>query len=75
MIGKRIISKKSIVPTYKQTVSNIKRLVNNPKKHLKRTPGSRFEGIKKAGKQRQKAFKNSTKAKLMQISNAIGKRK
>ncbi|KPU51807.1 DNRLRE domain-containing protein [Bacillus wiedmannii] len=75
MIGKRIISKKSIVPTYKQTVSNIKRLVNNPKKHLKRTPGSRFEGIKKAGKQRQKAFKNSTKAKLMKISNAIGKRK
>ncbi|MGW6190275.1 hypothetical protein ACWFRC_05905 [Bacillus cereus] len=44
------------------------RFFGNPKKHFGRLPGARLESI-------AKAKKNSTKAKLMRISNAIGKRK
>ncbi|WP_257147263.1 hypothetical protein [Bacillus cereus] len=55
--------------------SNISRLIKNPRKQIKRSPGARLEGIAKAKKKRQAAFKNSTKAKLMRISNAIGKRR
>ncbi|WP_236735514.1 MULTISPECIES: hypothetical protein [Bacillus cereus group] len=47
---------------------NVSRLAKNPKKHFGRLPGARLESI-------AKAKKNSTKAKLMRISNAIGKRK
>ncbi|PFJ15561.1 hypothetical protein COD67_19755 [Bacillus cereus] len=40
---------------FKQTKNNIKRLVNNPKKHIKRTPGSRFEGMAKVKKKKTKS--------------------
>ncbi|HGP3676445.1 MULTISPECIES: hypothetical protein [Bacillus cereus group] len=53
---------------FKQAVRNVSRFIGNPKKHFKRLPGARLERL-------AKAKKNSTKAKLMRISNAIGKRK
>lgn len=53
---------------FKQVGRNVSRLAKNPKKYFGRLPGARLESI-------AKARKNSTKAKLMRISNAIGKRK
>lgn len=60
---------------FKQAGGNLSRVVKNPKKHFGRLPGARLQGIARAKKQRQAAFQKSTKAKLMRISNAIGKRK
>ncbi|MED1305287.1 RHS repeat-associated core domain-containing protein, partial [Bacillus pacificus] len=66
-VGKKVVQGRGKIPL-KQMGHNVSRLVKNPKKHFGRLPGARLEGIAKAKKQ-------STKAKLMRISNAIGKRK
>ncbi|MBJ8055061.1 DNRLRE domain-containing protein [Bacillus cereus] len=71
----RMAQKRHYNSSYKQVKSNINRFMKNPRKHIKRSPGARLEGIAKAKKKRQAAFKKSTKAKLMRISNAIGKRR
>ncbi|MED1305289.1 RHS repeat-associated core domain-containing protein, partial [Bacillus pacificus] len=66
--GRALFQKRSIKPLIKQTTSNAKRLMKNPRKHIQRSPGARLEGI-------AKAKKKSTKANLMRASNAIGKRR
>lgn len=75
MKGAKRIIQKGFRPVLKQLGYNAKRLMKNPKKHLKRTPGARLEGMKKAKKKREAEFKRSTKAKLMRTSNAIGRRR
>jgi len=74
-VGRALFQKRSLKPLIKQVTSNAKRLMKNPSKHIKRSPGARLEGIAKAKKNRQAAFKKSTKANLMRASNAIRKRR
>ncbi|MEK4911537.1 RHS repeat-associated core domain-containing protein [Bacillus sp. FSL E2-8887] len=74
-LGRGVFQKRSFTPAIRQGISNTKRLMNNPRKHIQRNPGVRLDGMKRAKKQREKAFKNSTTAKLMKISNAVGKRR
>ncbi|MCU5517788.1 DNRLRE domain-containing protein [Bacillus wiedmannii] len=66
LLGKAIQGRVTV--PFKQVGRNVSRLVKNPKKHFGRLPGARLERL-------AKAKKNSTKVKLMRISNAIGKRK
>ncbi|OTW81184.1 type IV secretion protein Rhs [Bacillus thuringiensis serovar cameroun] len=66
LLGKAIQGRVTV--PFKQVGRNVSRLVKNPKKHFGRFPGARLERL-------AKAKKNSTKVKLMRISNAIGKRK
>ncbi|PGB03824.1 hypothetical protein COL93_04910 [Bacillus toyonensis] len=72
--GKSIIKKGSYKPILRQVQSNIERFKKNPIKQIKRNPGTRLDGMKRAKKQREKAFENSMTAKLMKISNAVGRR-
>ncbi|PHA29065.1 type IV secretion protein Rhs, partial [Bacillus wiedmannii] len=72
-VGKRVFQK-GYKPVVRQLKSNYERFKKNPIKQIKRHPGARLDGMKRAKKQREKAFKNSTKAKLMRISNAVGRR-
>nr|WP_252195171.1 hypothetical protein [Bacillus wiedmannii] len=72
-VGKRVFQK-GYKPVVRQLKSNYERFKKNPIKQIKRHPGARLDGMKRAKKQREKAFKNSTTAKLMKISNAVGRR-
>ncbi|MBT2719071.1 DNRLRE domain-containing protein [Bacillus sp. ISL-57] len=63
----RASKSKKLVGNIKQYGRHSKRLVTNPKKHLKKTPVRRLQGIKKARK-------NSLKSKLYRASNAIRRR-
>ncbi|WP_056470077.1 RHS repeat-associated core domain-containing protein [Bacillus sp. FJAT-25509] len=67
-IGRVLQSKKANKwsSDYQQYKRHANRLITNTKKHLKRTPGRRLDGIKKARK-------NSLKSKLWRYSNAIGR--
>lgn len=60
----RAVKSKKALANFKQYKRHGKRLVNNPKKHLKKTPVRRLQGIKKASKK-------SLKTKLYRSSNAI----
>ncbi|AAS40136.1 MULTISPECIES: RHS repeat domain-containing protein [Bacillus] len=71
--GKRVVQK-GYKPVVRQLKSNYERFKKNPIKQIKRNPGARLDGMKRAKKQRKKAFKNSTTAKLMKISNAVRRR-
>jgi hypothetical protein len=73
-LGRAVFQKRSLTPAIKQGVSDAKRFMKNPRKHIQRNPGVRLDGMKRVKKQREKAFENSTKAKLMRISNAVGRR-
>ncbi|ANV74379.1 hypothetical protein BCM43_28430 (plasmid) [Bacillus thuringiensis] len=44
-------------PSYKQVKSKISRLIKNPRKQIKRSPGVRLEGIAKARKKGKQHLK------------------
>lgn len=60
----RAIKSKKVKSNFKQYKMHAKRLVTKPKKHLKKTPVRRLEGIRKARK-------NSLKTRLIRSSNAL----
>ncbi len=63
----RAIKSKKVKSNFKQYKRHAKRLVTKPKKHLKKTPVRRLEGIRKARK-------NSLKTRLIRSSNAFKRR-
>lgn len=67
-VATRAYKSKKLVGNLQQYGRHAKRLKSNPVKHLRRTPGKRLDGIKKARK-------NSLKIKLIRSSNAINRRR
>ncbi|MDP7993325.1 hypothetical protein Q9B79_26665 [Bacillus sp. MHSD_36] len=65
---------KGYKPVVRQLKSNYERFKKNPIKQIKRNPGARLGGMKRAKKQREKVFENSMTAKLMKISNVVRRR-